>query len=179
MNQAPARAVLILSVIVPLWLAPTPLLALQAGAAAPRGAASQAPPATVPLAPNNLTRHNGFVEIARAGNIDLLWIGDSITDWWARSGSDVWAQYFAALRPANFGIAGDRTQGVLWRVQNGELEGFNAKLIVLMLGTNNINGNPVDEIVDGNRLIIEEFKKRQPQAKVLLLGVFPRNADAA
>jgi lysophospholipase L1-like esterase len=64
-------------------------------------------------------------------------------------------------------------------MQNGELEGFKAKLIVLMLGTNNINRNPVDEIVDGDRLIIEEFKKRQPQAKVLLLGIFPRNADPA
>jgi lysophospholipase L1-like esterase len=83
------------------------------------------------------------------------------------------------MKPANFGIAGDTTQGVLWRMQNGELEGFKAKLIVLMLGTNNINRNPVDEIVDGNRLIIEEFKKRQPQAKVLLLGVFPRGMDPA
>jgi lysophospholipase L1-like esterase len=86
---------------------------------------------------------------------------------------------FGPFKPANFGIAGDTTQGVLWRMQNGELEGFKAKLIVLMLGTNNINRNPVDEIVDGDRLIIEEFKKRQPQAKVLLLGVFPRNADPA
>ena len=59
-------------------------------------------------------------------------------------------------------------------MQNGELEGFKAKLIVLMLGTNNINRNPNDEIVDGDRLIIEEFKKRQPQAKVLVLGIFPR-----
>ena len=64
-------------------------------------------------------------------------------------------------------------------MQNGELEGFKAKLIVLMLGTNNINRNPNDEIVDGDRLIIEEFNKRQPQAKVLLLGIFPRNADPA
>ena len=85
---------------------------------------------------------------------------------------------FASLKPANFGIAGDTTQGVLWRMQNGELEGFKAKLIILMLGTNNINRNPVDEIVDGDRLIVEEFKKRQPQAKVLVLGVFPRNAQA-
>ena len=63
-------------------------------------------------------------------------------------------------------------------MQNGELEGYKAKLIVLMLGTNNINRNPNDEIVDGDRLIIEEFKKRQPQAKVLMLGIFPRAASA-
>ena len=64
-------------------------------------------------------------------------------------------------------------------MQNGELEGFKAKLIVLMLGTNNISRNPNTEIVDGDRLIIEEFKKRQPQAKVLLLAIFPRTADPA
>jgi lysophospholipase L1-like esterase len=87
----------------------------------------------------------------------------------------VWNAAFGPYKPANFGIAGDTTQGVLWRMQNGELEGFKTKLIVLMLGTNNINRNPVDEIVDGDRLIIEEFKNRQPQAKVLLLGIFPRN----
>ena len=81
------------------------------------------------------------------------------------------------MKAANFGIAGDTTQGVLWRMQNGELEGFKAKLIVLMLGTNNVDRNPVDEIVDGDRLIIEEFKKRQPQANVLLLGIFPRGMD--
>src|SRR5262249_60184486 len=91
------------------------------------------------------------------------------------AGLEIWNANFAQFKPANFGIAGDTTQGVLWRMQNGELEGFKAKLIVLMLGTNNINRNPVDEIVDGDRLIIGEFKKRQPQAKVLLLGVFPRN----
>ncbi len=136
------------------------------------------PPATVPVPPRDLTRHEAFVEIARAGNIDLLWVGDSITDWWARHGQDVWNRYFAGLRPANFGIAGDRTQGVLWRMQNGELDGFRAKLIVLMLGTNNLNWNPPAEIVEGNRLIVEEFRKRQPQAKVLVLGIFPRGREA-
>ncbi len=155
---------------------PAPQLHAQPGG----GAAAAAPPqpATVPEAPRNLNRHNSFVEIARAGNIDLLWVGDSITDWWVRFGQPVWDEYFASLRPANFGIAGDRTQGVLWRMQNGELEGFQAKLIIHMLGTNNINRNPAAEIVEGNRLIIEEYRKRQPQAKVLLLGVFPRGKEA-
>ena len=142
------------------------------------GFGGPAQPANQPAAPRNEARHQAFVEIAKKGDIDLLFVGDSITDWWAKSGLDTWNANFAALKPANFGIAGDTTQGVLWRMQNGELEGFKAKLIVLMLGTNNINRNPVDEIVDGNRLIVEEFKKRQPQAKVLMLGVFPRGAAA-
>ena len=135
-------------------------------------------PANQPAAPRNEARHQTFVDIAKKGDIDLLFVGDSITDWWAKSGLETWNANFAPLKPANFGIAGDTTQGVLWRMQNGELEGFKARLIVLMLGTNNINRNPVDEIVDGNRLIVEEFKKRQPQAKVLVLGVFPRGAAA-
>jgi len=147
----------------------------------PRGFGGPPSPANQPFARDD-ARHKGFLEIAKAGNIDLLFVGDSITDWFANprgnnpaTGRKVWDASFGSMKPANFGIAGDTTQGVLWRMQNGELEGFKPKLIVLMLGTNNINRNPVDEIVDGDRLIVEEFKKRQPQAKVLVLGVFPRN----
>ena len=150
-----------------------------------RGRGGPALPANQP-APRDDNRHKGFVEIAQRANIDLLFVGDSITDWFANprggqpaTGLAAWDTNFGPFKPADFGIAGDATQGVLWRMQNGELEGFKAKLIVLMLGTNNINRNPNDEIVDGDRLIIEEFNKRQPQAKVLLLGIFPRNADPA
>jgi lysophospholipase L1-like esterase len=124
-------------------------------------------------------RHQSFVALAKAGNIDLLFVGDSITDLWDDRAKPVWDANFGALKPANFGISGDTTQGVLWRMQNGELEGFKAKLIVLMLGTNNINRNPDDDIAEGDRLIVEVFKKRQPQAKVLILGIFPRGAQAA
>ena len=162
-------------------------------AGAPRGggggARGPAAPATVPL-PRDDARHKSFVEVAQKGNIDLLFVGDSITDFWRNgprggatgpapyAGLAVWDETFGKLNAANFGISGDTTKGVLWRMQNGELEGFKAKLIVLMLGTNNINRNPNDDIVEGDRLIIEEFKKRQPQAKVLILGIFPRTAAA-
>ena len=148
-----------------------------------RGPAGPAAPANIAFHnERNDMRHQGFVDIAKKGNIDLLFVGDSITDWfyWPRgngeaTGGKVWEANFAPLKPANFAIAGDTTQGVLWRMQNGELEGFKAKLIVLMLGTNNTASNPVGQIIDGDRLIVEEFKKQQPQAKVLVLGVFPRN----
>ena len=163
------------------------------GATAPgRGAAGQRGPAG-PAAPANVAfhnerndmRHQTFVDLAKKGSIDLLFVGDSITDWFywplgargAATGGKVWEANFAPLKAADFAIAGDTTQGVLWRMQNGELDGFKAKLIVLMLGTNNIGRNPDDEIVDGDRLILEEFKKRQPQAKILLLGIFPRTLD--
>jgi lysophospholipase L1-like esterase len=163
----------------------------QPPATAPEGGAPPAPgrgrggrgplpplgPATEPR-PRDDARHQSFLEVAKAGQIDLLFVGDSITDWWRneqRGGLAVWNQFFAPLRAANFGIAGDTTQGVLWRMQNGELDGFQAKLIVLMLGTNNINRNPNAEIADGNRAIVNEFRKRQPNAKV---GVFPRGRES-
>jgi lysophospholipase L1-like esterase len=142
-----------------------------------RGQAGPPAPANIPF-PRDDNRHRTFSDIARGATVELLFVGDSITDGWRNAGQPVWDQHFAPLKPANFGIGGDTTQGVLWRMQNGELEGFKAKLIVLMLGTNNINRNPNDDIVDGDRLIIEEFKKRQPQAKVLLLGIFPRAQEA-
>jgi lysophospholipase L1-like esterase len=195
MHRRFARFITIAMLLLPALLsaqnpAAAPAPGAQAPAGAPRGARGPAAPANQPAAgPLSEARHKNFLEIAQKGNIDLLFVGDSITDWFfyprgansttPATGLEVWNANFAPLKPANFGIAGDTTQGVLWRMQNGELEGFKAKLIVLMLGTNNINRNPVDEIVDGDRLIIEEFKKRQPQAKVLLLGVFPRNADPA
>ena len=164
------------------------LAAAQAAPAAPAGpqtgARAGAPsgppaPATVP-APRDDGRHRTFLEIARGAQIDLLFVGDSITDSWRHVGQPVWDQHFAPLRAANFGISGDTTQGVLWRMQNGELDGFKARLIVLMLGTNNIpRGNSTEEIAEGLRLIVQEFRARQPQAKVLLLGIFPRSADPA
>src|SRR5687767_11210233 len=150
-----------------------------AGPGRGRGPLPPLGPATEPR-PRDDARHKSFLEVASGGNIDLLFVGDSITDWWRQEqrGLPVWNEYFAPLKAANFGIAGDTTQGVLWRMQNGELDGFQAKLIVLMLGTNNINRNPNDEIAAGDRAIIEELLKRQPQAKVLLLGIFPRGAQA-
>lgn len=135
-------------------------------------------PATEPQEPFAMNRHEDFLAMAMRGNIDLLFMGDSITDWWARDGDVLWNEHFAPLGAANFGIAGDTTQGVLWRVRNGELEGFEARLIVHMLGTNNINRNENADIVAGNAAIVSEYRARQPQAQVLLLGVFPRGAEA-
>ena len=82
------------------------------------------------------------------------------------------------LKAANFGIGGDRTQHVLWRLQNGELDGIQPKVVMLMIGTNNSNGkdNTAEEIADGIKAIVKEIHKRSPKTKVLLLGIFPRGA---
>ena len=134
-----------------------------------------------PLRESAMPKHWCFLEVARRGQIDILFIGDSITDFFGRAdrGQPVWNKHFATRKAVNFGISGDRTQDVLWRITNGELEGFSAKVIVLMIGTNNIGRNPNKEIIAGNAAIVEEIRKRQPQAKILLLGIFPRGNSPA
>lgn len=127
-------------------------------------------------------RHEGFLTEASAGGIECLLMGDSITDWWRRAGLEVYEENFEPLDCANFGIAGDRTQGVLWRMNHGELEGYSPKLMMLMIGTNNLSGrrstpNTPTEIAMGIATIVAKFRTTFPDAKVLLLGVFPRGAD--
>ncbi len=133
--------------------------------------------ATAPV-PKDVPRHEGFLKIAEAGGINLLFIGDSITDGWRGKGKAVWAEAFEPLKAANFGIGGDRTQHVIWRLQNGELKGIQPKLIVLMIGTNNLGGNSDEEIAAGVKVILDEIHQRSPASKTLLLGIFPRAADA-
>jgi lysophospholipase L1-like esterase len=134
--------------------------------------------APAPRDPNWVKRHEGFVEIAKKGDVDLLFLGDSITDGWRSRGKDVWDKTYGSLKAANFGIGGDQTQHVLWRLQNGELDGIKPKLAVLMIGTNNLRGNTDEEIVDGIKAIIAELHKHTPETKLLLLGIFPRGMKA-
>jgi lysophospholipase L1-like esterase len=121
-------------------------------------------------------RHLGFVEIAKAGNIDLLLHGDSITDWWVQNeeNAQVFRKYFGHLRTANFGIAGDTTQGVLWGLRNGEGQGFQPKAVMLMIGTNN-NTHTAPEVAEGIGAVVLELRRNFPDAKILLLAIFPRS----
>ena len=131
-------------------------------------------------------RHDGFVAMAKKGGIDLLFLGDSITDAWGgeghnpkAAGAKVFEKEFLPLKAANFGIGGDRTQHVLWRLQNGELDGIHPKVAMLMIGTNNSNGmdNTAEEIAAGIKAIVAEIHKKSPMTKVLVLGIFPRGKD--
>lgn len=133
------------------------------------------------------SRHEAFLAIAKKGGVDLLFLGDSITDAWggeahdpASDGAKVFKERFVPLKAANFGIGGDRTQHVLWRLQNGELDGIKPKVLMLMIGTNNSNNNDntAVEISDGIKAIVAEIQKRSPSTKVLLLAVFPRATAA-
>jgi lysophospholipase L1-like esterase len=122
-----------------------------------------------------LKRHEGFVAQAKEGGIEVLFVGDSITDGWRNR--PLWKESYVPLKAADFGISGDSTEHVLWRLQNGELGGIKPKVVVLMIGTNNARNNSAPEIVEGIAAIIKEFRIRLPDSKVLLLGVFPRDAQ--
>ncbi len=122
-------------------------------------------------------RHLGFVETASKGNIDLLFHGDSITDWWVQGDANkaVFDKYFGNIQTANFAVAGDTTQGVLWGLKNGEGQGFQPKAVMLMIGTNNSGANTAPEIAEGVGAVVLEMRKDFPNAKILLLAIFPRS----
>jgi beta-glucosidase len=143
----------------------------------PRPNAAIAP---VQTAPRTTERHNGFVETAKNGDFDILFEGDSITDWWqltqAQGGAEVMKKYFGDVKVANFAVAGDTTQGVLWGLQNGEGQGRKPKAVILMIGTNNTGGNTGPEIAEGVGAVVYELRKDFPDAKIMLLAIFPRGA---
>lgn len=122
--------------------------------------------------------HDRFVATAKAGTAGLVFLGDSITAGWG-SQPKIWEAAFGAYKPVNFGIGGDRTQHVLWRITNGELDGIHPKAVVLMIGTNNTGSNPAEGIAKGVTAIVETIRAKQPQAKILLLAVFPRGEKAS
>jgi lysophospholipase L1-like esterase len=120
-------------------------------------------------------RHEGFVATAKQGNIDLLLHGDSITDWWQlEANKPVFDKYFGTIRTANFAVAGDTTQGVLWGLRNGEGQGFQPKAVMLMIGTNNTGQSTGPEIAEGIGAVVSELRRNFPSTKILLLAIFPR-----
>ena len=128
-----------------------------------------------------INRHNGFLEaIAKNGrDVKVLFLGDSITDGWrGKAAQPTWDKYFAPLKSFNFGIGGDRTEHVLWRIQHGELDGIKPKVVVLMIGTNNTGSNSAGQIAEGITAIVKEIRSKSPHTKVLLLAVFPRGQKA-
>lgn len=127
-------------------------------------------------------RHQAFVDIANTNDFDILFAGDSITDWWALDqdqfgnpgGRKVFEKYFGDMKVANFAVAGDTTQGVLWGLKNGEGQGHKPKAVMLMIGTNSSGNSSGAEIAEGVGADILELRKDFPDAKILLLAIFPR-----
>ena len=125
-----------------------------------------------------MKRHESFNARVAKGNVDLIFIGDSITQGWEGAGKKVWQEFYGKRNAVNLGIGGDRTQHVLWRLDNGNIKGISPKLAVIMIGTNNAGSNTPQEIYEGNKAIVEKLQKQLPQTKILMLGIFPRGASA-
>lgn len=137
-----------------------------------------------------MKRHESFNEISKKGEAQLVFLGDSITQGWSGAGKEVWAKKWEPYKAANFGIGGDRTEHVIWRLQNGNFDGLKPKLVVLMIGTNNTGhqGRPAaehggavysstaEQTAEGVKMILDILGKKLPETKVLLLGIFPRGA---
>jgi len=146
----------------------------------PQPAATRANTATTPAPRKDgwwNQRHEAMNARVKQGNVDLVFIGDSITQGWEGDGAkDIWAKDFAPLHAVNLGIGGDRTEQVLWRLDNGNLEGISPKAAVIMIGTNNSNGsdNTSEEIAAGIKAIVEKVRVKSPTTHVLLLAIFPR-----
>lgn len=159
----------------------------QPAAPAPAAAATPAVTAPAPIpdaavgAPKEgnkrfFDRHASFLARAKAGPIGLLFLGDSITEGWTKA-PHIWDHYFAQYQPANFGIGGDQTQHVIWRIEQGELDGIAPKVLVLMIGTNNTTWHTAEQIAAADRRIVELIRAKLPQTKILLLAIFPRGLD--
>ena len=133
-----------------------------------------------------LPRHQQKLEENRklkaAGkNPQVVFIGDSITEGWEKSGQPVWQRYYAKYDAVALGFGGDHTENVLWRLQHGEVDGLAPKVAVLMIGTNNTGDRNDDPkaTAAGVKAVIDELRRRLPQTKVLLLAVFPREEQPA
>jgi lysophospholipase L1-like esterase len=110
------------------------------------------------------------------GDYDIEFIGDSITQGWEGAGKNVWQEFYGKRKVINMGVSGDRTQHVLWRFERGQLDGIKARVAVVMIGTNNSNkdDNSEADVLEGVTAIVQQIRTRQPETKIILLGIFPR-----
>lgn len=135
-----------------------------------------------------MDQHEAICRIGRDGASappELIFLGDSITQSWGGPGRSVhtaapetWQQHYANRRAANFGISGDRTQHLLWRLQNGALDGLQPKAIVILIGTNNVGTDAPADVARGIEAVVDETLRQAPGARILLLGVLPRGFKA-
>lgn len=155
---------------------------------------AQAPPADQPVErtdPNSVTAHQQLLQKARSGQIDVYFEGDSITRRWGATDYPEllanWRENFFGWNAADFGWGADRIENILWRLQNGELDGLHPKVIVLQAGTNNI-GNRVPEagvdatvanITRGLRAVVDLLQQKVPEAVIVITAIFPRNDNMA
>lgn len=147
--------------------------------------------ATVPVNRTHadwVARHEAMVALAKSGEkFDLVLIGDSITHGWGGRPSPAaqwkgvapehYDEVFGKYKPLNLGISGDQTQHVLWRLNNGAMDGVNPKVAMIMIGTNNVGANTATETFEGISHIVDKVHEKAPKAKVLIIGILPRDFE--
>ncbi len=114
--------------------------------------------------------HADYVNQTKANKFDVCFMGDSITQMWP---ADMFGKYFGRFKAVNFGIGGDRCENVLFRLNDGELQGATPKVIVLMIGTNNQGMNTAEEVAIGVTAVVKALREKCPKSKILLLGILP------
>jgi len=171
-------------VTIGLSIAPGSLRAQQPATPAPTAADRPAPRADQ----NSMTAHQQLLEKAKRGSIDVYFIGDSITRRWGALDYPQllahWQKTFFGWNAGNFGWGADRTENILWRLENGELDGVNPKVIVILAGTNNVGREAgsdalVAEVTRGLAAIVYLCRDKAPNATIILTGIFPRNDSMA
>lgn len=121
-------------------------------------------------------KHESILRMIREKQIDVVFLGDSLTRRW-EDNSHLWDEFFSRFNPANLGVGGDRIENVLWRIQNGEIDGVSARLFLVLIGTNNLCKDTEDEIVDGIIEVVRTIHSRCPESTVVVFGLLPREKD--
>ena len=119
------------------------------------------------------------LERTKEGNVDLLFDGDSITDGWMGIGRPVWTKNYGSLHAFDFGIGGDCIEQLLWRLDHGQVAGLHPKMVVLLIGTNNLRECTDVQVAEGVTAVVQEYQKLCPDAVILLQGIFPRSEKAS
>jgi len=126
-----------------------------------------------------MERHNLILDRNKLGDVELVFIGNSLTQRWEKQGVKVWNEYYAKRKAVNLGFDGDGTQNVLWRLDHGEIDGISPKLVVVMIGSNHVNGYTIKEISDGIKAVCCRIRTKLSKAKILLVSILPRGDASA
>jgi lysophospholipase L1-like esterase len=164
----------------PNWKYFIPWVSKQLSYSAPRPPVISADVAVPRLDANSIVAHAQLVEKAKSGKTDVYFLGDSIVRRWGATDYPEllanWKKNFHGWNASNFGWGADRTQNVLWRIQNGELDNVNPKVVVLMAGTNNVAaGESAADVTRGIRAIVDVVRAKAPGAIVIVTGILPRD----
>jgi platelet-activating factor acetylhydrolase IB subunit beta/gamma len=124
---------------------------------------------------HHIAKHNKILGMKYEDDIQLVFLGDSLTRRW-EDNLGIWNKYFTAYHAANFGVGGDSLENIKWRILNGELEGINPKVIVILAGTNNLDKDSEAVIVSGIGEIAEIIQAKLTNTKIVILGLLPRNS---